>query len=344
MAIGKDLIKKELQNKKHLAFLFDDLNADFLHDTVEIAYLIANGEDLIRISLNKLESELLSEISIGLNDDLAAMVLSESMTYKAALVAQTDLDKKNALNYFNNWQTRLNEKTEIARTAPNKTTPIPTSNAIKNNASKALNKVLAKTEVKMGFTLLNSQEVKVYFGALDGESFSTDANLGVPFKDIINPNHGEFTHRIQWYIAAHCGIPLKTSLPHMVKLYKFITSLKNLWVYVFDRGDMTAKIAPADSPYDFRRPEFFHPWLCDDAQAAHYPLLNGFLKARTQKREATADPYAWLATRLFGRKVTNMNQLSLEDLITVRDYSNSAGGIYRRDIVPQPLKNPLKPI
>lgn len=341
MPVDKTQIEEELKSKKSLAPLFLEENAAYLHDTVEIAHLIANGEDPIKTALAKLEKELLKEVSVGLSDDLAAMVLSESMTFKAAQVAQTEADIDNALRYFNKWQDRISEKVMLASTTRDNKSPIPKPTKTRNIASKALNKVLAKTETAMGFTLLDHQETKVYFGVLDKDSFQADTDLGVPFKDIINPEHGEFTHRIQWYIAMHCAIPLMTPAPQMVDLYRFITGLSFLWVYVFDRSKMGEKFAPADTILDFRRPEYFHPWLCNEARAAHYPLLHGFLKARHQKREATADPFAWLASRIFGRKITSMDQLSLEDLMTVRDYSNSARGIYKRDIVPQALKNPL---
>lgn len=112
---------------------------------------------------------------------------------------------------------------------------------------------------------------------------------GYHWKDPgVGVNHGEFTHRIQWYIAiqVHVWKPFFKKTP--LEVFKMFgndackgippNADKTVWDVVFDR--LTAKT-------DFRTPEFMHAWFKEPAQQkdTHVGVLSQLIAGRAVKRE-----------------------------------------------------------
>jgi hypothetical protein len=141
-----------------------------------------------------------------------------------------------------------------------------------------------------------------YVGFVKPKTFLDNIAQGAHWKDVgASPDHGEFTHRIQWFVIAASGV-----LPaHKVSaIYREVgqcalSSPKKdrfkqgaLWARLCDRpmnlqnlGE--GQIGVSESNDDYRCPEHFNAYLRSAQQT--YPLLSSFLKARHEKRSMVVD-------------------------------------------------------
>lgn len=152
-----------------------------------------------------------------------------------------------------------------------------------NKTRKTLSKHLADTERKAGFHILPGGRVKIYAAAVNSETFEKQ-QIAQPmhFKDLVSPRHGEFTHRIQWYILYSTIKDMPFS--SFFRIYAGILQYTELWDVFFDRTE-TASDHRATSGYDFRCPELFNDWLRGPDSKAKFPLLSEILANRFNKRE-----------------------------------------------------------
>jgi hypothetical protein len=166
-----------------------------------------------------------------------------------------------------------------------------------------------------------------------------------PWKDIVGPNHGEYTHRLQWcvlirghYVDKSAGI-----FKHIGGLAPVPVTPKlsfTVWDALFDRVKRGNPDFPNTWPFwaedrlDFRSPEALLDWLCLSQQQKAYPLLAGFLKARKEKRlfqqqDGSASNFAadYLARKVWGQEY---NTLSKPDQLQIQEYLDEAAGRDRR--------------
>src|SRR5262249_25977716 len=132
--------------------------------------------------------------------------------------------------------------------------------------------------------------------------FTKEAGEAMHFKDLVDPRHGEYTHRIQWYLAITQGkLCTKPVSDLFIRVNDFGT-FPNLWDLLFDRGTAeSSNLIKAVATSDYRCPEYFTDYLTSDGAVAKFPLLCSFLKCRREKRTAKEDPYdplTYLARKL----------------------------------------------
>ncbi|AMB84774.1 hypothetical protein AWM79_05405 [Pseudomonas agarici] len=212
--------------------------------------------------------------------------------------------------------------------------------------SKLLTEALGRWEEKSGF------DVDHYFGLGDrrpadimhgipGSLFNQQLADGRPFKDLgAGPAHGEYSHRIQWYIIGN-GLPLRNAgdvyrdvkrwisvgglLNHAAQenLEQTTTSVfsdlgtgayrRYLWEYLFDRdGDPpnATTIAFKAEKKDFRAPSNLNAHL-RDLNCNDYPLLSWCVIDRYKKR---TDPARIAVEDYFLKKVPdNSDFLNLKN-------------------------------
>ena len=139
-----------------------------------------------------------------------------------------------------------------------------------------------------------------YVGLVSPERFLGNIAQGQHWKDVgASPDHGEFTHRLQWFvIAASDTVP-----PNKVaEVYRGIGLCRRnaraedglgqsaLWARLCDRPiERLSNGKPGGTVgiADYRSPENFNTYL--RAQAVRFPLLSSFLSARHAKRSGGGD-------------------------------------------------------
>jgi hypothetical protein len=234
----------------------------------------------------------------------ASSVTGELKVLEAACQAKlADVNDaiKSAATYFSQWKERHAEKTALAKEGT--PAPAPTS-----RYAKLVTGVLAEAEGTQGFT---PQDYPVYLGVLPPQVFVTKGAKARHFKDLVSPLHGEYTHRLQWYLCLKKGLfGSKPAGP----LFGAVIRYGPLWQHLFDRND-------ADDPFahgkdDFRKPEYLNEWLCTNAQiAAECPLVTSYLRARRDKREALMTTTSvgkqtylkdYIARKMFGTLYANV--------------------------------------
>jgi hypothetical protein len=146
-------------------------------------------------------------------------------------------------------------------------------------------------------------------GPFSGEGFLRNLQEGRHWKDIVGPNHGEYTHRLQWYLigkGAHVsgvGDIFRKIGSAEVKRYEENRLWCTVWDAIVDRlppEDPRAVTFPfvAQNALDFRCPEYFLTWLC--TQQDRYPILSSFLKGRKEKRlSQNLDFSSYVALKVF---------------------------------------------
>jgi hypothetical protein len=202
--------------------------------------------------------------------------LSQGFAKQGMKTALVDLDKameseinkwyqkrSRALEYFTKQKKALEEKTPIDKDT---------------DFSKLLNRALQKFERDHGFTV---SEKLTTFGAFCLPSvFNDTLKNKMHFKDVVSQGHGEFTHRLQWYMVIKAGA-IKSSINQEANVYAGIAPWQkgktNLWTFLFDQPD-------EGEPTDFRCPEKLHRWLIGDSDPEFCPLLRAFLRSRNAKR------------------------------------------------------------
>lgn len=192
-------------------------------------------------------------------------------------------------------------------------------------------KEFAKEEQRAGFATWKSsgepQKVLV-MGPFSSEGFRRNLEKGRHWKDIVGPNHGEYTHRLQWYLIGKAGIvaePAKIfrkigkAATHSYQPYEDGPQVASTaWDAVVDRfpvEDNRAKTFPfiSNNACDFRCPEYFLSWLC--TQQDRYPILASFLKGRKEKRLAqNLDFTGYIALKVYGMPMAQLTPKQIEQI------------------------------
>jgi Family of unknown function (DUF5636) len=169
-------------------------------------------------------------------------------------------------------------------------------------------------------------------GPFSGQGFLRNLQLGRHWKDIVNPNHGEYTHRLQWYLigkgAGLSGVGdifRKIGSAEVAEYAPYPGAPKEaylmytVWDAIVDRLPTTDERAAsfpfvAQNSLDFRCPENFLTWLC--GQEDRYPILTSFLRGRKEKRLAqNLDFSEYVALKVYGEPFNKLSQ-NLQESIT----------------------------
>ncbi|RKH74470.1 LirA/MavJ family T4SS effector [Corallococcus aberystwythensis] len=186
-----------------------------------------------------------------------------------------------------------------------------------------LTTVLTNFEEARGFSVVTDNSGRkrgqLYLSFLPPELFLAQLRAGYHWKDpTVSPEHGEFTHRLQWYLLIHAGVlgqgvaardvmdvcgRYQRTKPPLNALNRE-SERTDLWEMLFDRdtkdGANSFLYPLADSDGDFRNPNNLNRYLRgvssqDDLRLPparrHAPLLQDFLKARFTKRSTSQDAY-----------------------------------------------------
>lgn len=299
MPVTRPEVQEELRNAG-FDTLFADENRDFLLDCIDVGYFLGNGPATMDASLRVLERQLQQRLST------VELTFAEKFKFRMSRQTHEQVVIPRAQAYFRDWRAR--------RGAPKEASPF----------AHLLTDELGRLEQTNGFTLLPGGKVKVYYGVLPADVFLRENKETMHWKDLINPRHGEFTHRIQWYLVMS---EIRSRLG-ISALFGSINGVAGLWDYLFDRltFDAGGALAATDAN-DFRSPEHFNDYLTGGAALAQYPLLSSFLTARRDKRESSYQPNDYLARKLFGQP---FEELGDEQQLAVMQAMRDMGGVYRR--------------
>jgi hypothetical protein len=161
---------------------------------------------------------------------------------------------------------------------------------------KLLTRSLDDFERKHGFVV--PEKLPIFAGFVFGNVFKDTIKSRMHFKDVgAGEKHGEFTHRIQWYVAVKGGALVNVDKEEAGLVYGAIhrwlnkqsgrpgSRLLQLWDYIFDMNGTLLGNGEALPDDDFRSPENFNVWLTGAADPTFCPLLRGSLRARREKRK-----------------------------------------------------------
>jgi|GEM_PF-6789077 len=196
--------------------------------------------------------------------------------------------------------------------------------------SHLLSDVLAVQEAVWGFSLVSEEAGHTpkarMIAPLSANQFRAQLRFKRTFKDpMLASAHGEFTHRLQWYLAGISGaISTPADLYAAVGTIAYPTNpMFGLWDYLCDRDAKERFISwrmPASSVVfngvnaDFRCPEYFNLWLC--SQEA-FPFLATLLTNRQAKRDTMRPSESrlnYFAMKIHGRPYA---ALPLADQVTI---------------------------
>jgi Family of unknown function (DUF5636) len=157
--------------------------------------------------------------------------------------------------------------------------------------SKLLSGSLDEFERQHGFVVVG-ERLPNYVGFIGGTVFAEALSQGYHWKDIgAEEVHGEYTHRLQWYLVISAGVIKTVSSNQEVTVYKSIAGWqivrksKYLWTRLFDLNSWDTAIN--GDKEDFRCPENLNGWLTGTEAPEFCPVLRSFLRARMAKRAAT---------------------------------------------------------
>jgi hypothetical protein len=151
--------------------------------------------------------------------------------------------------------------------------------------------VLLTSEAQWGVNVDSNNAVRVTALAfLPPDTFGKQLASATLIKDPgAGVNHGEYTHRIQWFILHECKVATNPNallrLTGSAKAMPEKDSLNGLWDCLFDRlrfAQYGMKAFIATGTTDFRSPEHFNLWLID--QTDRFPALAKYLRERCIKR------------------------------------------------------------
>lgn len=174
---------------------------------------------------------------------------------------------------------------------------------------KLLSTVLARNEMKHGFRLeAESDKIPIIIG-LDGRAFNQLLKDRKPFKDIgAGPEHGEYSHRIQWFLVSRCGqlgypageIYEKIRQWGTQKVFPGLGRKSYMWEFLFDRDGVpsNAESIPfkTEEQLDFRAPSNVNRAL-KDGQLLHMKFVQKSLADRFSRRRAM-NPVEYLLKKL----------------------------------------------
>jgi hypothetical protein len=178
------------------------------------------------------------------------------------------------------------------------------------NYSHLLSDELASVENASGFTTVaagmlgSGKKVDVMVSNLDSATFLKEVGMKRHWKDPgAPPDHGDFTHRIQWYLITKAGFlthPVGDVFAETSKYTKTIRGgvVISVWFCLVDRSETNTDYGTKDST-DFRCPEHLNKWLI--AQINNFPLLSSFLDNRRKKR-MDYNVQDYLAAKLYQKR------------------------------------------
>jgi hypothetical protein len=172
-------------------------------------------------------------------------------------------------------------------------------------ATRALSKTFAKVEQADGFNFVSQKKEKshpqgkvtrrdyqhqVFTEIVSTATFQDHLKKKLHWKDPNIPgNHGEYSHRIQWYCIVKNNVVPKKMAPKLFSLLGAIEYPKikerTLWDCICDRDGGEASEIPFKTadPEDFRSPELLHKFLKASTDT-RLELLTAIIKARIAKR------------------------------------------------------------
>jgi Family of unknown function (DUF5636) len=313
-----DRTKIEIRSTLLMDEHFPQLKGDpFLEDFVALAAFLAVGQTNVDPHLIQLDNAMQKRAGTD-----------------GAWIPWIPWTRWSAEKYFAGWQDRApvtwNSKTGYT----NNPSPKPKNQAF----SHLLTKELEAAELKAGFSLqmeADKRHVPTLVGALTAEQFNQQLIAGHHWKDAgVIARHGEFTHRIQWYLIVQAGVlihparevfkaigghtPANPSKAYAGGLY--------LWDCLVDRGVWEATPPYFKTPHtnDFRSPEYLNDHLTSEAGAASFPLLGSFLRARKAKREAF-DPEEYVSFKLFKKRFGALDSAQLKQVMEIASRSTGSG-------------------
>ncbi|RKG92183.1 LirA/MavJ family T4SS effector [Corallococcus terminator] len=230
-----------------------------------------------------------------------------------------------AIDYFGQWKERIGAKDESADP----------------KFKGALSGVLAASQARHGFAVEHRVTIASTGVATGGfaniKAFANLQKTSQHFKDLnAGPEHGEFTHQIQWYIISELWNAVQQEAERMftytygyefgehkhfanagaLMAYVGKTGLSavGIWNLLFDRvkdetvGVYTISKDP-DCKFDGRCPEVLH--LSIFTRTREFPLLANFLKGRYAKREAERqnEAFSYLKQKVGKPGVQPINEL-----------------------------------
>ena len=172
---------------------------------------------------------------------------------------------------------------------------------------KILSNALMVHERKNGFQVGSiGEKADALVGFPTGNEFNTFIRKKLVFKDLsAGKEHGENTHRIQWYLISKLG-----TLAHQVSdVYASLPDWKTpkigprsyyLWEFLVDRDGVPSNAN--DIPFktahqnDFRAPSNVNRWL-RDGREPHLDLLTAVLTERWDRREGYSS-HLYIAKKL----------------------------------------------
>ncbi|BDC42657.1 LirA/MavJ family T4SS effector [Paraburkholderia terrae] len=166
--------------------------------------------------------------------------------------------------------------------------------------SKLLTGSLEEFERNHGFVVVG-ERLPNYAGFVFGNVFKESLALKQHWKDVgAGPAHGEYSHRLQWYILIRAGaiktVPVNQEATVFASIAPWQKGKTNLWTFIFDQLAKDASIG--GDTLDFRSPENLNLWLVGDASPDFCPVLRAFLRSRMAKRQSTYDMEKYLAKKL----------------------------------------------
>ena len=152
-----------------------------------------------------------------------------------------------------------------------------------------LTSVLTQFEIAEGFKEVDTDgeghpRATRFLGQLSSDDFAYHIRNAHLAKDYVGLEHGEYTHRIQWYCIGqakqHLG--LTDTQQDRDKIATLFMKSGPFWGKTFDRNIQT-------DTCDFRKPENLNNWLVGKPQGGgkKFPLLHNFLKARRARMGGT---------------------------------------------------------
>lgn len=182
--------------------------------------------------------------------------------------------------------------------------PGSTKGWLKNRFSKLLTEILWKNEVATGFSAgANSSQIDILIG-LSGAKFNWLLKNGRPFKDIgASYQHGENSHRIQWYLISKMG-NLDNSILEIYsglvpwgtkEVYKPFGRKIYMWEFLVDRDGIPSNVSlpiKTDNQQDFRAPSNVNRYLIGGSDRDLY-LLKACLSHRWGKRASDSGALAY---------------------------------------------------
>jgi hypothetical protein len=231
-------------------------------------------QDYVKISAALGSGMKSKEMLAGLKALETAMIDRIVANYKAEPSSRDEL----ANNARKHWNARRATYWKEYPKKPNK----------EENLSHVLTATLEQHERDDGFQQLGAK-VPVYADVVDSGAFIQALKDRRHWKDVgAGKGHGEFTHRIQWYLLSSGGVvPQQDKRPAAVfsTLGDYRRGNKYLWDDLCDR--------PLDPNNDneWRAPAGLNNWLTSPTGEGICPVLSTFVRFRFDKRELVPSAY-----------------------------------------------------